>query len=215
MKTKEPKPYLTESSLGEALKVIFPDHEFIHNKTVPESGLKTRPDYRNDDLMLIVEFDGNRHFQQTQTQMRDNLKQSVYELMGYKVVKIPYFIQLSTNTIKYYFDVDVEWEQTYQHGFIDESCVLPSDFNTLGVRAFYAITRDMQDKGLIDEVVDIHISLGDKIVAEYKKGKGDFYNAILVTAPTSVGSMCADLVDMFSETDIFENEDVEEFLKVF
>lgn len=190
MKTKEPKPYLTEASLGEALKVIFPDHEFIHNKTVPESGLRTRPDYRNDDLMLIVEFDGNRHFQQSEVQSRDILKQSIYELMGYKVVCIPYFIQLSTDTIKYFFDVDIEWEQTYPHGFIDEKCVLPADFNSIGLRAMYTIFNKLVEEGYEDVVADIHTSLYEKLAVSFEKTFDTSpWNAITTVLPINAGGM--------------------------
>jgi len=130
---EQPKgPYLTESILGEYLKILFPEHEFIHNKVVPNSGIKNRPDYRNDDLMLIIEFDGNRHYQQLGVISTDRIKDMTYGMMGYKVVRIPYFVQFSTVMIKHYFNIDVEWEQTYPHGFIDKSAVLPCDFNDMG-----------------------------------------------------------------------------------
>ena len=128
--------YLTEKSLGEALSFIFPNQIFIHNKKVPNSGINNRPDYRCEGLKLIVEFDGYMHYTDSRTQTRDINKISIYELMGYKVVNIPYFVQLSKETIKYYFDLDVDWIQTYPHGFIDSNCKLPADFNSRGIRNF-------------------------------------------------------------------------------
>lgn len=50
--------YLTESKLTAELKIIYPELEFIHDKIVPNSGIINRPDFSNDELKLIIEFDG-------------------------------------------------------------------------------------------------------------------------------------------------------------
>lgn len=71
------KIYLTEDNLSEILKVIYPGIEWIRNKTVPDSGLRNRPDFRNDELMLIVEFDGDKHYNSFKTQQRDIIKDRV------------------------------------------------------------------------------------------------------------------------------------------
>ena len=54
--------YLTESKLSNLLKEIYPSEEFEHDKKVPNSDINLRPDYRSDELKLIVEFDGYRHY---------------------------------------------------------------------------------------------------------------------------------------------------------
>lgn len=77
-----PKVYLTEDNLSEILKVIYPRIEWIRNKTVPDSGLKNRPDFRNDELMLIIEFDGDKHYNNFKTQQRDRIKDRIYSAMG-------------------------------------------------------------------------------------------------------------------------------------
>ena len=48
--------YLNEKLLEIYLKYIFYNHEIIHNKVVPDSGIKNRLDFRIDSLKLIVEF---------------------------------------------------------------------------------------------------------------------------------------------------------------
>ena len=53
--------YLTEQNLGNIFSTLLPDTPFIHNKTVPNSGVKMRPDFRFETLKLIVEFDGSQH----------------------------------------------------------------------------------------------------------------------------------------------------------
>lgn len=56
--------------------------------------------------------------------------------MGYKVIHIPYFVQLSKPVIKLLFDIDFDWEQQYPHGFIDEKAMLPVDYNYFGIFRF-------------------------------------------------------------------------------
>ena len=41
---------------------------------MPKSSLNTRPDYRNDELMLIVEFDGEKHYTDPNVIYRDEQK---------------------------------------------------------------------------------------------------------------------------------------------
>ena len=87
--------YLTEQSLGILFKTLVPHLEFKHNKTVPNSGIKTRPDYRFEELKLIIEFDGNQHYQDVNVIFRDKEKDKIYTEMGYRIERIPYFIQMT------------------------------------------------------------------------------------------------------------------------
>ena len=130
------KDYLTEQSLKQVLIQIYPDSTFIHNRQVPESGLRTRPDYRSEDLKLIVEFDGDLHYRSVQKIKREKEKTKAYTSMGYKVVRIPYFVQISTQTIKELLDINFDYEQTFPHGFISETAMLPADFCELGIQKF-------------------------------------------------------------------------------
>lgn len=145
------KNYLTEDKLYEALKIIF-KVDFIRDRQVPESGINKRPDFRNDELKLIVEFDGDRHYSNNKIQKSDILKYKVYTNMGYKVIHIPYFIQLSTSVIKLLFNIDLEWEQQYPHGFIDEKAMLPVDYNYLGVNNFK--TDLLKFKEISTDIID-------------------------------------------------------------
>lgn len=169
--TKENELYLTEKKLGETLEKIFPDVEWIHNRKVPNSGINNRPDYRSDDLMLIVEFDGNRHYQQVDLIQKDCLKDATYEVMGYKVVRIPYFVQLSRDSIKLFFDKDIpEWEQVYDHGFIADNCVLGGDFCGVGGNRFWEFMGVLYDSE--HRIIFYHIieSMVHKVIEGYDKG---------------------------------------------
>ena len=131
------KNYLTEDSLEEFLKQIYPNKEIIRNKIVPNSNLKSRLDFRIEEEKLIVEFDGYRHYNSYETQLRDEIKYHHYTYMGYKVIRIPYFIQLSIEVILKLFDIHLpDFEQKYPHGFIDKKALTPLDFNYKGLLKF-------------------------------------------------------------------------------
>ena len=94
------KNYLTEDKLGNYLKIIYPNEEFIHNKKIPDIESRIRPDYRCDNLKLIVEFDGYKHYTQYDKIITEHLKNKLYKKLGYGVIRIPYFVQLSKDIIK-------------------------------------------------------------------------------------------------------------------
>lgn len=102
------------TGLEEYLAVIFPDvsaDEWIHDKAFGIHGnikYGIRPDYRCDKKRLIVEFDGLPHYNNPDTILRDKSNQKVYEDNGYKVVRIPYFIQLTNEVVKQLFGVNVK-----------------------------------------------------------------------------------------------------------
>ena len=69
---------------------------------------RKRPDYRSETLKLIIEVDGLPHYTNPQNILKDKETTLLYESFGYKVVRIPYFIQLTNNAVKQLFDRDVE-----------------------------------------------------------------------------------------------------------
>ena len=127
--------WLDENKLEILLNRIY-KKDFIRNKKVPNSDVLFRPDFRNDEIRLIVEFDGPRHYTQAKTCITDVERDELYTSMGYKVVRIPYYLQLETRTLKLLFNLDYEMEQDYPHGFNEKGVVLPSDFCYLGTLRF-------------------------------------------------------------------------------
>lgn len=102
---------LHRTGLDEYLKAIFPDvDDWVHDKSIGElNGVKTRkrPDYRSDSLKLIVEFDGLPHYT-SPVKIYDDLETTrLYEATGWKVVRIPFFIQLTNAAIEQLFGVRV------------------------------------------------------------------------------------------------------------
>lgn len=82
---------------------------------------------------LVLEFDGYFHFNSYKQQQRDLKKDSVFKANNLKVIRIPYFIQLSSLSIKYFFNINLDFSQTYNHGFIDKKALRPCDFNSFGL----------------------------------------------------------------------------------
>jgi len=90
------------------LKVIFPNiDDWILNKSCKEWEKKVRPDYRSESLKLIIEFDGLQHYNNIEKIIDDIEKTKYYEKLGYKVVRIPYFIQLTNKVVEDLFGVKV------------------------------------------------------------------------------------------------------------
>ena len=102
---------LHRTGLEEYLKVIFPEiDDWIHDKTLGEvNGVlyRTRPDYRSQKSKLIIEFDGLQHYTKPDIIEKDIKNTEQYKKLGYTVVRIPYFIQLSKNAVKTLFDKEV------------------------------------------------------------------------------------------------------------
>ena len=105
---------LHRTGLEEYLDVIFPGvDDWIHDKALGEVDgevYRSRPDYRSEKLKLIIEFDGLQHYTKPDIIEKDIRVAERYASLGYKVVRIPYFIQLTKKAVKTLFDVEVSEE---------------------------------------------------------------------------------------------------------
>ena len=153
------KPYLTEDSLGEILKLIYNEIP-VRDKAYPSH--RFRPDYRFEKEKVIVEFDGYRHYSVSSVILKDYRTTKLMEDDGYKVIRIPYFVQMSSDIIKLLFNKDVEYAQTFPHGFVDKSALLPSDFCSIGVERF------MDDLNRFEIIEDEIIKSMDELVSSGK-----------------------------------------------
>lgn len=96
------------------LNVIFSEiDDWIHDKIIPKELtnnvlIRKRPDYRSEKLKMIVEFDGIQHYTSPDIILNDEKNTKFYESLGYKVVRIPYFIQLTNETVKILFNKDIK-----------------------------------------------------------------------------------------------------------
>lgn len=105
---------LCRTSLLDYLNVIFPTiDDWVHDRIIPkeftENKLyRNRPDYRSEKLKLIVEFDGMHHYTNPDVILKDKNNTKLYQSFGYKVVRIPYFIQLTNKAVEQLFNVKVK-----------------------------------------------------------------------------------------------------------
>ena len=85
-----------------------------------------------------MEFDGYRHyFSNSAVILKDLEKDTAFAAVGYRIIRIPYFVQLSTSIVERLFGLKaVGVEQIYPHGFVAEEALLPADFCHLGIVRF-------------------------------------------------------------------------------
>jgi hypothetical protein len=95
-----------------------------------------RPDYRSDNLRLVIEFDGERYYTKAKCVLDDEIKDRIYTSSGYKVIRIPGFIQFNSLVINKIFDRNIVFDQKFPHGFISKEVCLPADFCDLGIDRF-------------------------------------------------------------------------------
>lgn len=174
-----------KTGLDTYLKAIFPNtDDWIHDKTVPNCKKKTRPDYRSESLKLIIEFNGLPHYKKPNIILNDKEKEKLYTELGYKVVQIPYFIQLTNKTVERMFGVSVE-EQLFNE---DISSLLSRDECTpaylcpLGIKRMaedflkYPEQYEVNVNSMKNEKEDINLTGFDLLEKEYNKlknNKGD------------------------------------------
>lgn len=115
----DPITHLPRTGLDQYLKVIFPKtNDWKYNEKIPKAEVPTEigyrkftPDYRSKSLKIIVEFDGIPHYKYyNEDNEETNEKQQYYFSLGYKVVRIPYFIQLTTKVVSQLFNLEIKDE---------------------------------------------------------------------------------------------------------
>lgn len=113
IKAKESNPNEEYTAFEEYLKVLYPDTVWIHDEHFGKRDGKTyriRPDFRCEELKIIIEFDGLQHYTNPENIRKDRNNQKIYESFGYRVIRIPYFIQLTKSVVKEMFGIDMPFE---------------------------------------------------------------------------------------------------------
>ena len=140
---------LHRTGLEKYLEVIFPDvDDWVHDKCFPViidgKKCRKRPDYRSDALRLIVEFDGLPHYQNPDTIIKDEENEKFYRSCGYKVIRIPYFIQLTNKNVFKLFGVKVNIP-LFPEGYISltpEQRSTPAFLCPLGIKRMASVYKD-------------------------------------------------------------------------
>jgi hypothetical protein len=132
------RPYLTEPSLGRFLRERL-DPEILTNVRVPSITRRFLPDYRSEKYKLIVEFDGDQHYRSAKHVIEDKTRDQILTDAGYRVIRIPYFVQMTEPIIGMLFGNHITNRDRFKdfpHGFIADTVIFPADFCELGVARF-------------------------------------------------------------------------------
>lgn len=110
LEAKKNNPNEEYTAFEDYLEVLYPGKTWINNKSFGKRDGKTyriRPDFRCEDLKMIIEFDGLQHYTNPENIRKDRANQPIYESFGYHVIRIPYFIQLTQQVVKEMFGLDI------------------------------------------------------------------------------------------------------------
>lgn len=177
---------LQDNHMVSILQRLFPNDydSFIHGKAFRDRNGKPipllkqehfRPDFYSEKLGIVIEIDGDsknrgNHYSKADVVINDNIKDRIYKNYGYeKVVRIPPFVQLDSEMIKFYFNIQYNeslYEAASCHGFAHQSITLPADFCELGILRF-----EKEMKTLPQNVRNTIIqTLKQRIAEEKEKG---------------------------------------------
>jgi very-short-patch-repair endonuclease len=70
--------------------------------------------------MLILEFDGDNHYKSAEKIKSEESKNQIFHNLGYKIIRIPYFVQLTKQVMENLFGIDFTPEYKFPHGFISK-----------------------------------------------------------------------------------------------
>ena len=129
--------YLVQAKLEEALMAIVGAAAWRGREVQVVSGRRQRWDmvYETSAGRMAVEFDGDEHYRHTLKMKIDSEKDGLAKLGGYQVVRIPYWVQLTSETLKHYFGMNADVVQSFPHGFITTK-VFPASFCEMGIARF-------------------------------------------------------------------------------
>jgi very-short-patch-repair endonuclease len=144
---------LQDNHMMSILQRLYPNREWIYNEYLRDDtgkivktkvGKRVRPDFINKELKLVIEIDGDNtirrgHYSTAEEVLNDQEKDECYQRMGYRVVRIPMYVQLDQKMVKQYFGIDYEkdlYPTCHMHGFAHPLILLPADFCELGVERF-------------------------------------------------------------------------------
>lgn len=98
---KETNNFIEDKNIEEVLKYIFPDvDDWVHNKTIPNlivdgKKVNSRPAYRSEKLKLIIQFENSGTYISLLRMDQQEENEYIYKKAGYRVVTIPYGIEVS------------------------------------------------------------------------------------------------------------------------
>lgn len=192
---KETNRPLQSNEMACILMKLFPDYVLpksqCHlkdnqgNVVKTKSGHGAQPDFVLDNRNILIEVDGqnrwNGHYTCAKTCIEDLEKDETYRKYGWTVVRIPAYVQLDKEMVKFYFGVDYcedLYPACHLHGFLHDGISLPADFCHLGLERFYK-EMDSLPNAVRNKILD---TLKERIDG-FQKGGYDSHSARLMVLP--------------------------------
>lgn len=128
--------YFTEQKLVEWVVAEY-GHENVAAQFKVTDKTRSRFDVAVPKLMLLFEFDGAAHYTDATVWERDGRKSREAVMLGYRIIRIPYFVQWTTEVIKHHLpEYQGSCNPLFPHGFIDKKAILPGSFCKVGYERF-------------------------------------------------------------------------------
>jgi len=142
--------YLTQEKLTVALKQIIPAEDWIGEELkVPGTRCRWDMGYIYRGKTYIVEFDGDQHYRDSIVIRNDKIKDLTALRCNFKVIRIPYWLQLTPQTLELLFNINAEIEQNFSHGFV-ASKIFPASYCEYGTyrfeREFNSLPRNIKQE---------------------------------------------------------------------
>jgi len=127
--------YLTQRKLEQLLKEISGEAWLGKELRLPNSRRRWDMAFKRGSTIFVVEYDGDEHCRNSLKIKTDIEKDETAKKLGYKVVRVPYWIQIDSEMLEHYFGIKNEIEQDFPHGFISTK-VFPASFCEKGIERF-------------------------------------------------------------------------------
>jgi len=127
--------YLTEAKLAAALKQLVGTAWVGGQATLPGSRRRFDMAIKDNGETVLVEYDGDEHYRDSLKIKADAHKDALAITHGMRLVRVPYWVQLTNQTARHYFGLEAEIEQSFPHGFITTK-LFPASFCEMGVERF-------------------------------------------------------------------------------
>jgi hypothetical protein len=142
--------WCTEKKLQNIIINIFPKNKIIFNKKIKDFNEKSFiPDILIEDLKLIIEFQGYKHYTDSLIVWKDIQKKEICKKHNYTFIEFPYFIQPTQEVLETLFGTlpsIKDFSGGFPHGFIHPLAVLPGNFCVTGLKRYKELINSLSNK---------------------------------------------------------------------
>jgi hypothetical protein len=127
--------YLVQGKLESALMAIVGTSWIGREQRLAGSRRRWDMCFTVNGAIVAAEFDGDEHYCNSLKIKADREKDELAKAASIRVVRVPYWIQLTDETLRHYFGLEAKIVQNFPHGFITTK-IFPASFCELGIERF-------------------------------------------------------------------------------